>query len=48
MFRGREMARMEAGDELLNRVIQILEDLAKVEKEADTEANKMTLIMSPK
>jgi translation initiation factor IF-3 len=48
MFRGRERARMEAGEELLNRVIQILEDLAKVEKEPDTEANRMTLIMAPK
>lgn len=48
MFRGRERARMEAGEVLLNRVIQILEDLAKIEKAPDTEANRMTLIMTPK
>ncbi len=48
MFRGRERARMETGEVLLNRVIEILEDLAKIEKAADTEANRMTLIMSPK
>ena len=48
MFRGRERSRLEAGEELLERVVQILEDIGKVEKEPDTEANRMTLIMAPK
>jgi translation initiation factor IF-3 len=47
-FRGRERSRMDTGLVLLERVIEILDDFAKVEKSPDTEANKMTLIMVPK
>jgi len=47
-FKGRERSRMDTGLVLLERVIEILDDYAKVEKTPDTEANKMTLIMVPK
>tara|TARA_B100001029_G_C15045367_1_gene446712 strand:+ start:623 stop:1078 length:456 start_codon:yes stop_codon:yes gene_type:complete len=48
MFRGREMSRKEAGINLLNRVTQILEDVAKIDKEASLEGRRMSLILSPR
>lgn len=48
MFRGREMARMEVGRILLERVADILKEIAKVEKVPETEGRRMTLIMAPK
>ncbi len=48
MFRGREVTRMESGTELLDRIVKILEDIAKVEKAPETEGRRMTLIMAPK
>ena len=48
MFRGREMARKEAGKELLNRVINILEDVATVDKDASLEGRRMSVILSPR
>ena len=48
MFRGREMARKEAGMELLSRVINILDDVAKIDKEASMEGRRMSIILSPR
>ncbi len=48
MFRGREMARKEAGRALLNRVVTILEDVAKIDKVASQEGKRMSIILSPK
>jgi translation initiation factor IF-3 len=48
MFRGREMARMDIGRELLDRVVNTLSDIAKVEKAPETEGRRMILIMVPK
>ena len=48
MFRGREMARKEAGRALLNRVVTILEDVAKIDKAASQEGRRMSIILSPK
>jgi len=48
MFRGREMARKEAGKELLDRVINILEDVATVDKDASLEGRRMSVILSPR
>ncbi len=48
MFRGREMARKEAGKELLDRVINILEDVATVDKNASLEGRRMSVILSPR
>ena len=48
MFRGREMSRKEAGRELLNRVINILEDVAIVDKDASLEGRRMSVILSPR
>ena len=48
MFRGREMARKEAGKELLDRVINILEDVATVDKDASLEGRRMSVMLSPR
>ena len=48
MFRGRERSRMDIGSDLLKRVVGILDEIAKIEKAPDVEANRMTLIMSPR
>ena len=48
MFRGREMARQEAGMDLLTRVTNILEDVAKIDKEASMEGRRMSIILSPR
>ena len=48
MFRGREMERMNVGLKLLERVSEILEDVAKIDKAPETEGRKMTQMMSPR
>ena len=48
MFRGREMSRQEAGMDLLKRVSDILEDVAKIDKEANMEGRRMSMILSPR
>ena len=48
LFRGREMARMEVGTILLEKVAEILQDVAKIEKVPETEGRRMILIMAPK
>ncbi len=48
-FRGREMAFMEAGVALLQRVAEAVEDLATVEQEPVREArNRMAMLLVPK
>lgn len=47
MFKGREMAYTEQGEELLNRFIERLEDLAKVESPAKLEGRNMNVILVP-
>lgn len=48
MFRGREMARRQAGVDLLNRVSEILDEVAKIDKSANMEGRRMSMILSPK
>ena len=48
MFRGREMSRKQAGRDLLVRVTNILEDVAKIDKEASLEGKRMSMILSPR
>ena len=48
MFRGREMSRQKAGIDLLKRVTEILEDVAKIDKEANMEGRRMSIILSPR
>ncbi len=48
MFRGREMARRQAGIDLLDRVSEILDEVAKIDKSANMEGRRMSMILSPK
>ena len=48
MFRGREMSRKQAGRELLERVVNILDDVAKIDKDASLEGRRMSIILSPR
>jgi translation initiation factor IF-3 len=47
-FRGREMAHMELGQQLLERVEKDLEDIATVEQFPKMEGRQMVMVMAPK
>ena len=47
-FRGREMAHMDRGMDLLQRVKVDFEDIVKVEFEPKTEGRMMTMVIAPK
>jgi translation initiation factor IF-3 len=47
IFKGREMAYTEQGEDLLNRFIEKTEDIAKVESEIKMEGRNMNLILVP-
>ena len=48
MYRGREMARQDMGVNTLNRVVEILDDFAQIDKQANLEGRRLSLILSPK
>jgi translation initiation factor IF-3 len=48
MFKGRERAHAELGDEILKQIAAALEDIAKVEKEKISDERRMGMILSPK
>jgi len=48
MFRGREMAHVDRGKELIMEVIAALEDVAKVERPPLMEGRNMTAVLTPK
>lgn len=47
MFKGREMAYTEKGEELLNKFIERMEDIAKVEAPPKLEGRNMGMILVP-
>jgi len=47
-FRGREMAHMELGMQLLNRVREEVEEIAKVEAEPKLEGRQMMMVLAPR
>jgi translation initiation factor IF-3 len=47
VFKGREMAYVEQGEDLLNRFLEEVEDIAKVEVEPKMEGRNMSLIVVP-
>jgi len=47
VFKGREMAYIEQGEILLNRFLERVEDVAKVEVEPKMEGRNMSLIVVP-
>jgi translation initiation factor IF-3 len=47
MFRGRQMAHPELGREVLDRVVQEVADVGKVESNPTMEARSMTMVLAP-
>jgi translation initiation factor IF-3 len=47
MFKGREMAYTEQGEELLNRFIEKMEDIGKIESPIKMEGRAMNVILIP-
>ncbi len=47
MFRGRQMAHPEIGRQVLDRVSEMLADIAKVESPPQMEARAMTMVLAP-
>ncbi len=47
LFKGREMAYTEQGEELLNRFIEKIEDISKVESPIKMEGKNMNVILIP-
>lgn len=48
MFRGRQVTHPELGLEVLNRVYDTLQDVAKVETDPKLEGRNMTMVLAPK
>lgn len=47
-FRGREMFHMEQGREVMTQIVEILEDIAKVERDANLLGRRMIMTVMPK
>ena len=48
MFRGREMSRLDLGDIVMEKVVEMLKDVSEIEKQNPMEGNRMSLIFSGK
>ena len=48
MFRGREMSRLDLGDIVMEKVVEMLKDVSEIEKQNPMEGNRMSLIFSEK
>jgi translation initiation factor IF-3 len=48
MFRGRQIARLDFGKAVLERVSAALADIGKIEAEARLEGRNMTMVIAPK
>jgi translation initiation factor IF-3 len=46
-FRGREMAHIDLGREIMNKVKQQLWEVSKIERDAKMEGRRMTLVLQP-
>ena len=48
MYRGRQMAHIELGREVLDRVALELKDIGKIEQEPKLEGRNMSMVLAPK
>jgi translation initiation factor IF-3 len=48
MFRGREVLHIEQGQELVDKIVAKLEDVAKVDRPAIMAGKRLTMLMIPK
>ncbi len=47
IFRGREIMHQEIGEELLNRFVEALKDISKVDQAAKSEGKRISVILAP-
>ena len=48
MYRGRELSRTDLGLEVLDKVVEMLADVAEVEKQGELEGRRQTIVLSAK
>ena len=48
LFRGREMIYLDQGYNIMNEILQALEEVAKLEREAKKIGRRMTMVLGPK
>lgn len=48
MFRGRQLAHVEIGRAVLDRVVELLDDVGKIESYPKLEGRNMTMVIGPK
>lgn len=48
MYRGRELSRTDLGLEVLDKVVEMLSDVAEVEKQGELEGRRQTIVLSAK
>lgn len=48
LFRGRELAHIDEGRKVMDEVLQLLEDVAKVEKNPSMEGKRLTALVAPR
>lgn len=48
MYRGRELSRKDLGIDILNRVVEMLSDIAEVEKRGDLEGRRQAIVLTGK
>lgn len=48
MFRGRQMLHQERGHKLLDNIVEVMEDLAKIDRPGRMANRRMTLLLVPK
>jgi len=48
MYRGRQMAHIELGRDVLDRVAHELKDIGKIEQDPKLEGRNMSMVLAPK
>lgn len=48
MFRGRELSRVDLGMDVLERIVDILDDISEIEKQTDLEGRRMNVVLTQK
>lgn len=48
VFRGRQMLHQEKGTEILNKIVETLADVAKVDRSGEMMGKRMTMVIAPK
>lgn len=48
MFRGRELSRVDLGMEVLERIVEMLDDISEIEKQTDLEGRRMNVVLTGK